>query len=144
MSYYAEPTFSERLTGNHFAIFGADLKQPTHCIAISAPGHAAVFRVLASDRVCDWHFMGDTRLFSAQCIAADGQRYDNITDWSLKQFTAHYKAGSGKRLAAPSTEAIFHDVYAVLHDPAYRVTYAQNLKRDFPRVPLLGSARADF
>ena len=25
------------------------------------------------------------------------QRLDNITDWSLKQFTAHYKAGTGKR-----------------------------------------------
>ena len=32
-------------------------------------------------------------------------------------------------------EAIFHYVYAVLHNPAYRKKYEQNLKRDFPRIP---------
>ena len=30
---------------------------------------------------------------------------------------------------------IFHYVYAVLHDPIYRETYALNLKREFPRIP---------
>jgi len=30
---------------------------------------------------------------------------------------------------------IFHYVYAVLHDPLYRETYAINLKREFPRIP---------
>jgi predicted helicase len=30
---------------------------------------------------------------------------------------------------------IFHYVYSVLHDPLYREKYAQNLKRDFPRIP---------
>ncbi|MGO7120121.1 type ISP restriction/modification enzyme [Rhizobium johnstonii] len=34
-----------------------------------------------------------------------------------------------------SKEDIFHYVYAVLHDPVYRETYALNLKRDFPRIP---------
>lgn len=34
--------------------------------------------------------------------------------------------------------AIFHYVYAVLHDPQYREKYAQNLKREFPRIPLYG------
>jgi predicted helicase len=32
-------------------------------------------------------------------------------------------------------DAIFHYVYAVLHDPIYRDKYAQNLKREFPRIP---------
>jgi len=30
---------------------------------------------------------------------------------------------------------IFHYVYAVLHDPAYRAKYEINLKREFPRIP---------
>jgi predicted helicase len=34
-----------------------------------------------------------------------------------------------------SKEAIFHYCYAVLHDPLYREKYAQNLKREFPRIP---------
>jgi len=78
-----------------------------------------------------------------------GTRYDNITDWALKQFTAHYKTeepspqpasasgrGSKKQGARKITkEAIFHYCYAVLHDPLYREKYAQNLKREFPRIP---------
>jgi predicted helicase len=74
----------------------------------------------------------------------NGKRIDNITDWALKQFTTHYKAGPGKRLPELTKEGIFHYVYAVLHDPLYRSTYAQNLKREFPRVPLHGSLRAHF
>jgi predicted helicase len=32
-------------------------------------------------------------------------------------------------------KAIFNYCYAVLHDPIYREKYAQNLKREFPRIP---------
>lgn len=73
-----------------------------------------------------------------------GNRHENITDWALKQFKGHYKAGTGKRLPEPTKEGIFQYVYAVLHDPGYRETYSQNLKREFPRVPLHGGLRADF
>ncbi|MCA3586013.1 MAG: N-6 DNA methylase [Methylocystis sp.] len=41
--------------------------------------------------------------------------------------------GEGKREL--TKDAIFHYVYGVLHDPLYREKYAQNLKRDFPRLP---------
>ena len=32
----------------------------------------------------------------------------------------------------------------MLHDPQYRETYAQNLKREFPRIPLYGDSEAIF
>ena len=70
----------------------------------------------------------------------DGKRIDNITDWALKQFKDHYQPGKGKKDQPISKEAIFHYVYAVLHDPIYREKYALNLKREFPRIPLY----ADF
>ncbi len=35
---------------------------------------------------------------------------------------------------------IFHYVYALLHHPSYRAKYAENLKRELPRLPLLGDA----
>ncbi len=68
---------------------------------------------------------------------SDGQYVDNITDWALKQFTEHYKpeTGKGKGARKITKEAIFHYCYAVLHDPIYREKYAQNLKREFPRIP---------
>jgi predicted helicase len=37
-------------------------------------------------------------------------------------------------------QAIFHYIYAVLHDPIYRQKYALNLKRELPRIPFY----ADF
>lgn len=39
------------------------------------------------------------------------------------------------RNARISKEDIFYYVYAVLHAPAYRKKYEQNLKREFPRLP---------
>ena len=86
-------------------------------------------------------------------IGKTATRHDNITDWALKQFRAHYKDTSGEPSPQPSPkgrgrktarsitkEAIFHYCYAVLHDPLYREKYAQNLKREFPRIPFY----ADF
>ena len=66
-----------------------------------------------------------------------GLAVDNITDWALEQFGAHYEGGAvAKR---PITkDAIFHYVYGVLHEPAYREKYALNLKRQFPRIPFYG------
>jgi hypothetical protein len=40
--------------------------------------------------------------------------------------------------AAPSPEAIFHYIYAVLYSETYRARYAEFLKMDFPRVPFTG------
>ncbi len=55
---------------------------------------------------------------------------DNITDWSLELFQKNY---ADKTI---TKESIFHYVYAVLHNPAYRKKYELNLKREFPRIPL--------
>ena len=49
-----------------------------------------------------------------------------------------------RKLGSVTTEGIFHCPYAVLHNPAYREKYAQNLKGDFPRIPLYGKTIADF
>lgn len=70
----------------------------------------------------------------------DGQWVDNITDWALDQFKRKYQTSRAKKGQPITKEAIFHYVYGVLHDPVYREKYAQNLKREFPRIPLY----ADF
>ena len=85
---------------------------------------------------------------------ANGDRIDNITDWALKQFRHHYLGrsplpqpspkGRGSTAEPITKEAIFYYVYAVLHDPVYRETYAQNLKREFPRIPLYGDGEGAF
>ncbi len=77
----------------------------------------------------------------AQCFpyytyAEDGSnRRENITDWALAQFQAQYSEQVTKR-------DIFHYVYAMLHHPQYRERYAENLKRELPRIPLLKDCAA--
>ena len=117
---------------------------PTICFSVGKD-----FRVLASAAPFDLHFLGDTVGVPQSELAGDGAHVDNITDWALHQFQQHYQSGKSRKPAANghhavSKEAIFHYVYAVLHDPLYREKYAQNLKREFPRVPLYGSTLAHF
>lgn len=121
-------------------------------IGISLLPSLDMFVPNAGQVVCRWRF------------SDGGERIDNITDWALDQFRAHYEhAASGesaakakrasKKTPTPdpspqgggearriSKDAIFHYVYGVLHDPLYREKYALNLKREFPRIPFY----ADF
>ncbi|WP_394654190.1 type ISP restriction/modification enzyme, partial [uncultured Sphingomonas sp.] len=88
---------------------------------------------LATDRIYDLDLLktgnGVTAGVARYRYLKSGERVDNITDWALNKFVARYgKKGVGK-------DTIFTYVYAVLHDPVYRETYALNLKREFPRIP---------
>ena len=73
-----------------------------------------------------------------------GNRLENVTDWALDRFQKHYQPGCDKKAQPITKEAIFHYVYAVLHDPVYREKYAQNLKREFPGIPFYGDGDTGF
>jgi predicted helicase len=89
----------------------------------------------------DFHLLSSKNIIDLNCLPAgcqclplfrydkQGNRLDNLTDWGLQQFKTHYTDQSITK------ENIFHYVYAVLHNPAYRKKYELNLKRDFPRIP---------
>jgi predicted helicase len=141
---YAEKVFNDRLTDNHFVAFGQLLNEANEVVMIC--GHPQIpFTVHAIDGLPDAGYSSRaTQMFPRWVYDATGARHDNITDWALKQFQQHYHPGKGRKPAALNKEAIFHYVYAVLHDPLYRETYAQNLKREFPRIPLYGSTVAHF
>jgi len=64
-------------------------------------------------------------------------RRDNIPRSTLDRFCIHHYDDKITR------EQIFHYVYAVLHHPDYRARYAENLKRELPRIPMTGTAE-DF
>ena len=73
---------------------------------------------------------GGSQCFPFYTYDEDGRnRRENITDWALAQFRAHYGDDSiGKW-------DIFHYVYSLLHHPTYRERYQANLKRDLPHLP---------
>ena len=87
------------------------------------------FYALATDRVVDLHFTGDTQCLPLYRYAAEGERVSNITQWGLQAFREHYKTPS------ITPEQIFAYAYAVLHDPVYLHDYKGDLLREFPRLP---------
>ncbi|MFN9114044.1 MAG: type ISP restriction/modification enzyme, partial [Bacteroidota bacterium] len=102
--------------------------------------------VLATNSIINLHFNGDTQCFplyyyepaptaQADMFAAprtgDGLvRRDGVSDWILAQARQRYGA-------AVSKEDIFYYVYGFLHSPDYRTTYANDLKKMLPRLPLV-------
>lgn len=101
---------------------------------------AKTHSVLVARNVVDLH-LGAT-LDGHQCFPfyvydEDGSnRRENITDWAIDQFRAHYK---NKKIGKWD---IFHYVYGVLHHPGYRTKFADNLKRELPRIPFAPDFRA--
>jgi predicted helicase len=108
-------------------------KSRNRAICFSDIGSRTHYCVLAVDGIADLHFgaaVDGYQQVARYRYEKDGSRLDNITDWALAQFVAHYGE------SAPITkDGIFAYVYGVLHDPIYRETYALNLKREFPRIP---------
>lgn len=143
------------------SIFRAHEVNPT--IAFLSVFSTNPLAAMAVDGPFDYCFLkmgnGGTECLPYWRYEDDGRKVENITDWALKQFRDRYKAvrpepvegwtadadtvhgstGSPRTVStkqrAISKQAIFHYVYAVLHDPLYREKYAQNLKREFPRIP---------
>jgi predicted helicase len=106
-------------------------------ICVAGIGGRLGFGCLVSNIITDV----DLAFEKAECFpyytyAEDGSnRRENITDWALVQFRARYGEQVTKR-------DIFHYVYALLHHPQYRERYAENLKRELPRIPLLDDEAA--
>lgn len=72
---------------------------------------------------------------AADSEVIDGyRRIDNITDEALGRFRAAYGPSISK-------DDIFYYVYGLLHSPDYRATYAADLKKMLPRMPLVTDAQ---
>jgi predicted helicase len=96
---------------------------------ISGNGSSKPFQALAVNSRTSLDYLEKTQIISYYFYDSNGNRIDNITNWGLKQFQGQYK---NKKI---TKEDIFYYVYGVLHNPAYRKKYEQNLKREFPRIP---------
>lgn len=59
------------------------------------------------------------------------RRLDNISDEALKRFSAAYPS------AIVNKDEIFFYVYGLLHSPEYATTYAADLKKMLPRIPMV-------
>ncbi|HLP28747.1 MAG TPA: type ISP restriction/modification enzyme [Candidatus Didemnitutus sp.] len=126
---YYEPLLVHRQYRTR-AIHGSSGVAKNVSIVVTNIGCSKPFHTIATDVLADYHLTGDSQCFPLYIYDEDGTNpRDNITDWGLEQFRTHYNAPSITK------HDIFHYVYGILHDPAYRTKYAANLKRELPRIP---------
>ncbi len=86
--------------------------------------------VLVTDRIPDLMPQGGSQCFAFYTYDEDGSnRRENITDWALNEFRSHYHDKNIDKWS------IFYYVYGLLHHPGYREKFADNLKRELPRIP---------
>ena len=118
-------------------------------ICVSGVGSSKDFSTLITDCIPDlqlqfngqcfplyWYDDGTADiadLFSAPQSEMDRYvRRDGVTDWILSTARKQY----GSRV---TKEDIFYYVYGILHAPDYRTTFAADLKKSLPRLPLVES-----
>jgi len=109
-------------------------------ILVPSEGARSPFWCFATNLLPNLNFVSidSTQSFPLYTYRDHGRRReDNIPLLTLEHFQKHYKNKTITR------DDIFHYVYALLHHPDYRARYAENLKRELPRIPLVGQA-ADF
>ena len=112
-------------------------------ICVPGVGSTKPFSVLAVDSMPDLHFIAFGQCFpryryQAASSVQDGlpglpgdlQRFDNISDAALRKFRIHYRDPSVTK------DAIFDYAYGLLHAPAYRQSFANDLSKELPRIPL--------
>jgi predicted helicase len=118
----------------------AKTEEENRVIAICDVGYRAGYTALVCNCPFDLHVAATTDLFQGYPLylySEDGKhKQENITPKARTLFQIFYDDDS------ITAADIFHYVYAVLHHPAYRTRYAENLKRDLPRIPFIGAAAA--
>ncbi len=127
-------------TGNHKNVV----------IVVSCMGTNKEISIGIFSQIVDYHAIGDTQCFplyyyekrnvQEQTLFDNEQdeyvRREAVSDFILKQARAIY----GPRV---QKEDIFYYVYGFLHSPKYRETFASDLKKMLPRIPLVDSPQ-DF
>ena len=101
-------------------------------ICVNAAASNKPFHTLMVSVLPNLHLTGDSQCFPFYAYDEDGtNRRENITDWALQNFRAHYGDDTITKWD------IFNYIYGFLHHPAYRERYAADLKRDLPHIPFV-------
>ena len=135
------PTFSHSNIG--FYIPGLGSAKPFSALATNEIPDVALWGSGTGQYYARWRYEEASRT-SQRALLEDPtahdewgyRRVDNITDGILTVYRDKFGAQVSK-------DDIFYYVYGVLHSEQYRSTFAADLKRMLPRIPLAASA-SDF
>ena len=87
------------------------------------------FDILAINKLSDLHTTLYGTINAPLYVYENGEKKLNITDYAIKEFQNKYKDKA-------TAENIFAYSHAVLSSPKYQKEYEENLKIDYPRIPL--------
>lgn len=112
-------------------------------ICLSGIGSSKGFSVLITDKIPCLDVVEKSQCFPLYWYEENKQqslfvtesgdyiRHDGISDWMLKEVRS--RVGNKKI----TKEMIFYYVYGLLHSPDYRETFASDLKKSLPRIPIV-------
>lgn len=150
--YFKQALYQDRILNHRVYQMPRLFPTPNHrnlVICVSGVGASKDFSALITDCIPDLQLQFNGQCFplywyddSTADIAdlfsapqSDADRYvrrDGVTDWILSTARKQY----GSRV---TKEDIFYYVYGILHAPDYRTTFAADLKKSLPRLPLVES-----
>jgi len=130
MHLYFDNFWNEERYQQHLLFPTPETEQENRAICLPGLGHSKSFQCLMVNTIPGHDTLEKTQCFPFYVYDRDGtNRRENITDWALAQFRMHYADDS------ISKWDIFYYVYGALHHPGYREKFADNLKRELPRIP---------
>ncbi len=127
---YFDALLNQRQYQQHLLFPTPESEQENLAICVPGLGHNKSFQCLIVNSIPGHDTLEKTQCFPFYVYDPDGTNCrENITDWALAQFRTHFADD------AISKWDIFYYVYGVLHHPGYREKFADNLKRELPRIP---------
>ena len=130
VNLFFDRLFIDRVSGFPTILPIPEAEAENRVICVSGLGSQKPFHCLMTNVISFLGMLGADQGFPFYIYDEDGtNRRENITDWALSQFRAHYGDASIEKWD------IFHYAYGLLHCPDYRERYGVNLKRDLPHLP---------
>ena len=135
LNLYFDRMMNERVSVMPSIFPTSETEKENRVICVSGPASKKPFQVFMVDLLPCMDLLEKTQCFPFYTYDEDGtNRRENITDWALSAFRAHYGDASITKWD------IFNYTYGLLHHPGYSAAYQANLRRDLPHLPFA----ADF
>ena len=120
----------------------------TFAICVQSPGGRQDFSCLLVDELPDLHIIGDVQCFPLNFfVSADSSGLELFHKQGDDEFERHQgisdrllRCVQQKYSTVVTSDDIFYYVYGFLHSLEYRQTFANDLKKSLPRIPLVEDA----
>lgn len=126
-NYYSDKLFSDRLTVNHFKIFGISLDNDNLIICHSGASSTREFQVIITNKLFSFDLVEKTQAIPLYLYDEYGNKIISIN----KDVHTELEKKLGIKIKA---ESLFFYTYAVLNSPKFVKKYADELLKGYPRI----------